>query len=122
MIGENELTTECGNRAPLDSEGRPTTYLCFMILRLLFSQARRWFTTEELCTYLAARRSDVDLLCSQLKKIDLILESPSRPERYSYNLGSTNVDIQAQFEKFMVDVEAEALPVNFLLPYSPSFR
>ena len=107
---------------PIDEHGKPTTYLSFMILELMFCEPHRWFTTTELAKLLAARSSDVDLICRQLKQADFLVESTNVPSQYQYNLNSVNINVQAGYEKFLVEVELESLPVHLMLDYSPSFR
>ena len=106
----------------IDERGRPTTYLSFMILKSMFSEPKRWFTPKELTKLLAAKYSDTETICHQLEMADLITENPSQPGQYRYNLKTRNVELQVGFEKFLVDVELESLPVHLMLTYSPSFR
>lgn len=106
---------------PIDEHGKPTTYLSFLILELMFCEPHRWFTTTELAKLLAARFSDVDSICRQLKHADFLVESPKVPSQYQYNLTSAN-SVQAEFEKFLIEVELESLPIHLTLAYSPSFR
>ncbi len=107
---------------PIDEHGKPTTYLSFLILELMFCEPHRWFTTTELTKLLAARFSDVDSICRQLKHTDFLVESPNVPSQYKYNLTSANSGVQAEFEKFLIEVELESLPVHLIFDYSPSFR
>lgn len=107
---------------PIDEHGKPTTYLSFLILELMFREPHRWFTTTELAKLLAARFSDVESICRQLKQTDFLFESPKVHSQYQYNLNSTNISVQVAFEKFLVEVELQALPVHLMLAYSPSFR
>lgn len=107
---------------PIDEHGKPTTYLSFLVLELMFCEPHRWFTTTELAKLLAARLSDVDSICRQLKYANFLVETPKVPDQYKYNLNSTNSDVQAAFEKFLVEVELESLPIHIMLDYSPSFR
>lgn len=106
---------------PIDEHGKPTTYLSFLILELMFCEPHRWFTTTELAKLLAARFSDVESICCQLKEVDFLAESTKVSGQYQYNLNSANSSVQAAFEKFLVEVELEALPVHLMLAYSPSF-
>ena len=107
---------------PIDSQGIPTTYLSFLILDLMFSDRNRWFSSDQLAKLLAARFSDVESICRQLKYANFLVETPKLPDQYKYNLNSTNSDVQAAFEKFLVEVELESLPIHIMLDYSPSFR
>lgn len=111
-----------GDIPPIDKNGIPTTYLSFLILDLMFSERNRWFTAKDLAKLLAAKQSDTDSICRQLKLLDFLSEDSSQPTRYQYKLNSTNVDIQSGFEKFLVDVRLENLPVHLMLDYSPSLR
>lgn len=122
MFAKQTDTTKLGDIPPVDRNGKPTTYLSFLILELMLSQPKRWFSVKELSRLLAARLPDVDLICRQLKRQDLLAERPSQPGRYQYNWSSENVDLQIGFETFLIDVELESLPVHLTLPYSPSFR
>lgn len=106
----------------VNEEGEPTTYLSFMILKTMFSEPYRWFTPKELGKLLVAKYTDVDSICCQLKQVDLLSKNASQHGHYRYNLNTTNVDLQTGFEKFLVDVELENLPVHLTLDYSPSFR
>ena len=119
-----ELTdrSELGDIPPLDNNGKPTTYLSFLILELMLSQPNRYFTPKELTKLLAARLSDVDLIRNQLEILDLITENPKQAGEYKYNWSSSNVELQVGFETFLVDVELKNLPVHLTLAYSPSFR
>lgn len=110
------------NLPPIDSQGKPTTYLTFRLLKLMFSRPSRFFTPGELAKLLSAKYSDTDLICRQLKLMDFLTESPSQQVGYRYNLNSKNFKTQASFETFLVDVELEALPVHLMLDYSPSYR
>jgi hypothetical protein len=110
------------NLPPIDSQGIPTTYLSFMILKLMFSELNRWFTPEDLSKLLAAKHSDTDSICRQLKLMDLINEDPLQIGRYRYNLNTTNVNTQTDLECFLADVELNNLPVHLMLDYSPSYR
>ena len=121
---KNTLLNElCLNKdRPVDNYGKPTTYLTFLILKHMFSQTNRWFTSEKLANLFAARNYDTDLICSQLKLFDFLTEEPSTPKRYKYNLNCENSDLQAKCEKFILDVKLEALPIHLMLDYAPSFR
>ena len=116
------LEKELDDLPPIDEHGKPTTYLSFLILEQMFCEPHRWFTTRELARLLAAKFSDVDSICRRLELADFLVESPNVPSQYQYNLNSANSDIQAAFEKFLVEVELESLPVHLMLDYSPSFR
>lgn len=122
MITERPHEHEPWDILAVDAKGRPTTYLSFMILKLMFSDPNRWFTPREIAKLLAAKCSDTDMICRQLELVDLLTENPSQPGQYQYNWSSTNVDLQVGFETFLVDVELESLPVHLMLAYSPSFR
>ena len=111
-----------GDIPPIDKNGKPTTYLSFMILKVMFSEPNRWFTPEDLAKLLAANRSDTDSICHQLTVTDLLTSDSSQPGRYKYNINSNNIDIQTEFESFMADVELDNLPVHLMLDYSPSYR
>lgn len=112
---------ETNDIPPIDKNGKPTTYLSYMVLNKLFSEPKRPFTLKDLTKLLAAKYSDIDLICNQLTQMDIILEESSDSVCYRYNLNSANADLQAKFEKFLVEVELESLPVHLILPYSPSF-
>lgn len=105
---------------PVDNRGRPTTYLCYRILKTMFKERNRWLTPKKLSVLLAAKYSNTDIICQQLKEVDFLSENPSQPGQYRYNLASRNVDMQTVFEKFLVDVELRRLPVHLMLDYSPS--
>jgi len=121
MVTKSAEEREICDIFAIDEHGRPTTYLSFLILELMFCEPRRSFTTTELAKLLAARFSDVDSICRQLKEVDFLVECAKVPSQYQYNLNSANSDIQAAFEKFLVEVELEGLPVHLMLDYSPSF-
>ena len=106
---------------PIDKHGRPTTYLSYMILKLMFSEPRRWFTPEDLAKLLAAKDSDVQLICQQLKRRDLLIEDPAQTGKYQYNLNTDNLNEQISIEKFLLEAELDNLPVHLMLSYSPSF-
>jgi hypothetical protein len=107
---------------PIDKHGRPTTYLAFRILKLMFSQPRKLFTPKELAKLLAAKHSDTELICRQLKRIDFFSEDPSQPGKYKYNLKCKNADAQAALESYLAEVYRKAIPVYLILDYSPSYR
>lgn len=107
---------------PIDKYGRPTTYLAFRILKFMFSQRDKSFASNKLSKLMAANLSDTELICKQLKYLDLFIEDHSQPSKYRYNLNSTNTETQASFERYLVEVEFEALPVHLMLDYSPSYR
>jgi hypothetical protein len=122
MVAKLRNEKELADLRPIDEYGKPTTYLSFLVLELMFCEPHRWFTTTELARLLAARFSDVDSICRQLKQAHFLVECAKVPNQYQYNLNSTNSDLQAAFEKFLVEVELESLPVHLILDYSPSFR
>ena len=107
---------------PIDDCGRPTTYLSYMILKTTLYESNRWFTSGELAKLLAARQAEVDEICRGLMQADLLAEKYTHPREYKYNTHSRNTDVQIGFEKYVVDVEVEALPVHLTLDYSPSHR
>lgn len=107
---------------PIDRHGKPTTYLSYMILKIMFAEHRRWFTPEDLSELLAARYNDTDSICRQLKQADLLSEESSRTGYYQYNLNTQNVDLQTKLENYLAEVELYNLPVHLILDYSPSFR
>lgn len=118
LIYEEKFT----NIPPIDMHGRPTTYLGFRILKLMFSQPRRWFTAKELGRLLVSKHSDTKLICRQLIQIDFLIEYPSQPSKYKYNLKCRNTDTQAAFESYLAEVYLKAIPVHLILDYSPSYR
>ena len=105
---------------PIDGQGRPTTYLSFSILKVLFSRAQRAYTPQELAELLAADHDEVRIICRQLQLAELIMKTGGEYESYKYNLKSRNIDVQAGFEKFLVDVEQEGLPADLISDYCPS--
>ena len=113
---------EVAELPPIDKNGRPTTYLSFMILKLMFSEPNRRFTPHHLAKLLAAKKSDTDLICRQLKQLDLLSEDPLQTVRYQYNLNTSNLEIQTALECFLAEVELNNLPVHLMLDYSPSFH
>jgi hypothetical protein len=121
MVAEQYNKREPWDIFAIDEQGRPTTYLSYMILKITFCESNRWFTSDELSKILSAKYTDVDMICRQLKLADLLSEDPLERSRYHYNLKCTNVDVQAGFEKLLADVEIENLPVHLMLGYCPSF-
>jgi len=107
---------------PIDGQGKPTTYLSYRILKLLFSTPQRSYTSRQLAEMFAADPKEVDVICRQLHLADLVVENPGENKSYRYKLDSKNVDVQAGFEKFIVDVEHDNLPVHLMLVYSLSTR
>jgi hypothetical protein len=103
----------------VDGQGIPTTYLSFEILKTAFSEPHRWFTTKELTTLFATTYYETNTICRQLELADLLTENPMQHGQYRYNLNSQNVDVQVGFEKFLIDVELENLPVHLMMDYSP---
>ena len=110
-----------GDISPIDSQGIPTTYLSFLILDMMFSKRNRWFTSDQIAKFLAARNSDARAICAGLKHADFLIEDDSAPGTYKYNLNCCNAERQARLEKFLLEVEMENLSVHSILPYSPSF-
>ncbi len=106
---------------PLDRLGRPTTYLTFQIMETLHG-TNHGFTVEELARLLSANPADTHALCRQLEEIDFLYRDKTEPHSYRYNYRSKNEDAQIRFERFLVDVEVEGLPVHLTLDYSPSHR
>ncbi len=106
---------------PIDRQGIPTTYLSFLILDMMFSERNRWFGSDQLAKFLAARPSDAHAICAGLKHADFLIEDDSTPGTYKYNLNCRNAERQAKLEKFLLEVEMENLSVHSILPYSPSF-
>lgn len=106
---------------PIDNQGIPTTYLSFLILDLMFSERNRWFTTDKLAKFFAAKISDANAICANLKHADFLIEDKQCPGTYKYNLNCINAERQARLEKFLLEVELENLSVHTILPYSPSF-
>ena len=106
----------------IDNNGLPTTYLCFNILKAFFKEPRKYFNTNHLRSLYAAKKKDVELICKQLHDKDFITQNPSNLKEYRYNLNSKNMEKQCNFERFLVEVEVDAVPVHERLPYSPSFR
>lgn len=107
---------------PIDEDGKPTTYISYLILDLVFNEKREYFTSLDIAKRLAVRQSDIDFICNQLKVYDLLIENPPQSGRYQYNLNSTNIELQTGLEKFLAYVELKHIPVYCLLDYSPSFR
>lgn len=107
--------------SPIDSQGIPTTYLSFLILDLMFSERNRWFSSNQLAKFLAARNSDAYAICAGLKHTDFLIEDDSAPGTYKYNLNCCNVERQARLEKFLLEVELENISIHSILPYSPTF-
>ena len=110
-----------GDISPIDNQGIPTTYLSFLILDLMFSERNRWFSSDQLAKFLAARNSDTHAICAGLKHADFLIEDASAPGTYKYNLNCCNAERQAKLEKFLLEVELDNLSVHSILPYSPSF-
>ena len=107
---------------PIDKNGKPTTYLSFRILKLMFSQPHRFFTPKEIAKLLVAKPSDTKLICRQLKRIDFFSENSFEPGKYKYNLNCKEVDTQSAFESYLAEVYLKAIPVHLILDYSPSYR
>jgi hypothetical protein len=107
---------------PIDECGKPTTYLSFMILKTTFSEPRCWFSLQGLARLLVAKYTDVDSICKGLEQTGLLEENTSQLCQYRYNLNSDNAEPQNGFERFLVDVELDNLPLHIMLDYSPSFR
>lgn len=118
LIDEEQFT----DLPPIDIHGRPTTYLGYRILKLMFSQLHESFTPKELAKLLVAKDSDTELICRQLKQIDFFSEEPSQPGKYKYNLKCKNVEAQAAFESYLAEVYIKKIPVHLTLDYSPSYR
>lgn len=118
---QSRLSSNPYTHQAVDSSGIPTTYLSYLILRKLFREPHCWFTRSELSDFLVFPRVDVDTVCNGLVAVGLILEEDTKTRGVCYNLLScANIDLQAGFERFLVDVAYDSIPVESILDYSPS--
>lgn len=120
MASEQSNKQEPYDIFAIDGKGRPTTYLSFRILKTIFREPSRWFTSKYIARLLVADYTDTDMICHQLELADFLNVKGSEPEQYRYNLNSRNIDVQVGFEKFLIEVELSSLPVHLMLDYSPS--
>ena len=104
----------------LDDNGRPTSYLAFKILKLLFSPpfppTRPELTAHEVAALLATNCQNVELILQQLEQDKLLTKTTTHPNRYQYNLHCPDVERQANLEKFLLEAELKNLPVHRMLP------
>ena len=107
---------------PIDEDGKPTTYISYLILDLMFTEKRQHFTSLDVARRLAIRQDNIDLICNQLLSYDILTENPPKSGKYQYNLDSTNIELQTKLEKFLAYVKLEHIPVYRILDYSPSYR
>ncbi len=107
---------------PIDDFGRPTTYLSYRLLKYMYKYRNESYTPRELSGLLCAKHSDVKLLFRQLKKLDFIVEDLENSQKFRYNLNCKNVELQAEFESYLVEVLLKSLPVHRMVDYSPSYR
>ena len=120
MVKKN-VAYAMGDSFPLDTNGRPTSYLAYMVLKAAFVEPSRWFTAADFAKLLAASETDTKALCKDFRTVELFFEDDSSPGRYRYNLECPHSELQVAFEKFLVDVEYDSIPVHLTLDYSPSF-
>lgn len=107
---------------PVNKYGRPTTYLSYLVADYMFEFRYQSFTPEDIWKTLAANPDDVDMICGQFAELDILREISPEPKTYQYNLGCSNVLLQADLEKFLLEVVLDRLPVASMLDYSPSRR
>ena len=120
-MNDELLRREPVDKPPISQSGKPTTYLTYRMLEFMFSHRDETFTPHRLARLMAAKQYDTNLLCRQLKDMDFIIEDHPGTGKYRYNLNSTNIELQASFERFLVEVETEDLPVHLMLNYPPSY-
>ena len=103
-------------KIPIDDEGRPTCFLSFRILRLLFSPPfpppRPMYNTKEIASFLAADYHKTDTILKYFVDLDMLTEPPGHPGYYKYNMNCPNIELQAGFEKYLVEFEQNNLPVQ----------
>jgi hypothetical protein len=99
---------------PIDGDGRPTTYLSYLILERLFSRPQKAYTSRELAEALATDMDYVEVTLRQLLVADIVIEDSEKPHSYRYHLRTPNVDVQAGLEKFLLEVELDRLPVHLM--------
>lgn len=104
----------------LDQHGLPTTYLCFNILKLMFRENNRYFSINNLCALLAAKKVDVSLICDSLTNQDYIVKDLETSDQYKYNLHCRQEEKQCSFERYLAEVETNSIPIHEYLPYAPS--
>lgn len=104
----------------LDRHGLPTTYLCFNILKLMFREHNRYFSIADLQALLAAKKTDVRLICNSLVAEDYIIRDPENTGQYRYNIHCRQEALQCGFECYLAEVETDSIPIHQYLPYSPS--
>jgi len=107
---------------PINNSGHPTTYMSYHLLKEMFGSHNRSYTTKELSDLTCFKLSEIELMCKQLKELDFLTEESSDQKRFKYNLKCKNIELQAAFERFLVDVEVDNLQVQIMLDYSPSYR
>ncbi len=120
MCGKNNFQNPDMIEETLDKHGRPTTYLCFNILKTMLREHNKYLSTKELCALLAAKRPDVELICKGLCDADYISRNPVNPDEFKYNIHCSQDTLQCNFERYLVDVETRPIPIHRHLPYSPS--
>lgn len=106
---------------PIDSAGIPTTYLAYRIVDLMFRERNRSFTPDQLAKFFAARLSDTNTICANLRDADFLLEDDCASGAHKYNLDCRDTQRQARLEKFLLEAELEDLQLHTILPHSPSF-
>ena len=99
---------------PIDGDGRPTTYLSYLILERLFSHPQKAYASRELAGALATDVDYIEVTLHQLFLADIVIRDSEKPNSYRYDLRSPNVDVQAGIEKFLLEVELEHLPVHLM--------
>jgi len=104
----------------LDKQGIPATCLCFNILKTMFREHNQYFSINDLRALHAAKKKDIELICQGLRKVDFISSNPMNPNEFKYNTHCSQEILQCNFERYIVEVETESIPIYQYLPYSPS--
>lgn len=106
----------------IDKHGVPTTYLCFNILKTMLREHNIYFSMQDLCALHAARKKDVELICRSLHDVDFISRNPINSNEIKYNIHCDQENLQCAFERYLVEVREDSIPVHRHLPYGPHSR
>jgi hypothetical protein len=72
----------------------------------LFQRRDQAHHVEELGIVLGSPVSEVSLMCRKLRLVDILTEDPPGSQRFRYNLGCANIELQAGLESSLVEPDA----------------
>ncbi len=88
---------------PVDGNGVPTSDAAYHLIKFLFVNHDRTFSSDELAGKLMLRCDLVDYMCRQLEAADFVIQVPTGTNRYRYLLDSPNSEMQRKLEIALLD-------------------